>query len=127
MLWRSVDLAQHTVIGVKRTVLGLSMNLPFVYQLKAHRVTFTADVVEPLFRRLRALRQLDLAEATLPPNAVQQILKYCPNLEMLSLAHCKSVQMDDLADIAKKCRLASCILLFILILLDAPRLGRCRS
>jgi hypothetical protein len=100
VLWRSVDLSVHTIIGLKKTVLALSMNLHLVQKLQAHRVTFGTDVLEPLFRRLRSLRELDLAEATFPSDAVPLILTHCQQLEVLCLAHCKAVQNDDIAHIA---------------------------
>lgn len=95
MLWRTVDLSLAPLSGMKRTILGLSMNLGMVETLRARSVVLGADVVQPLFRRLRAVRELDLSYTTCP-NALPLIQANCHRLEVLSLAYCKSVNGSDL-------------------------------
>lgn len=84
---------------VKKTILGLSLTLPMVRSLHARGVPFTVDAIRPLFRRLRAVREIDVSQALLPSGAVSLIMEHCQGLEALSLAYCKSITAEDLGAI----------------------------
>lgn len=74
-----------------------------VQRLRAHDVRFTEDVADPLFRRLRSLRELDLLGSDIPTNAIALILTHCRNLEILCLARCKAKAGIDISNLAMQC------------------------
>lgn len=102
-LWRTVDLSHAG--NIKKVVLGLSLTLPMVRTLRARNVPLPMDVLRPLFRRLRSLRELDLAFASCPSQVLPIIVQHCPNLEVLNLAHCKSIIAADIVAITYECSL----------------------